>query len=155
LLGLNLSLEALRFPPHDFGAATLNAARFTSAVGPRRRQNCLDRMGTVTHWCRSHARRHDAEYSPKTYMSHVVIDGVTFEARRLMLTPAEVAGILRIEEAEVRAMVDRGELRDISSENAVRLDPNEVIALTERRVQGGELGKHVYVELGALISTPS
>lgn len=85
-------------------------------------------------------------------MPHVVIDGVTFEAQRLMLTPAEVAGILGIEETQVRAMVDRGELRDVSSEGTVRLDPNEVIASTERRVQDGELGKHAYVELGALIS---
>jgi hypothetical protein len=85
---------------------------------------------------------------------HVVIDGVTFEAQRLMLTPAEVADILQIGEAEVREMVDRGELRDVSSESAVRLDPNEVIAFTERRVQGGELGKHVYVKLAALVSTP-
>jgi hypothetical protein len=85
---------------------------------------------------------------------HVVIDGVRVEARRLMLAPAEVAGILGVGEAEVCAMVDRGELRDVSSEASVRLDPNEVIALTERRVQGGELGKHVYVELAALVSTP-
>jgi hypothetical protein len=87
-------------------------------------------------------------------MPHVVIDGITFEARRLMLTPAEIAGVLRIEEAEVLAMVDRGELRNVSSESAVRLDPNEIIAFTERRVQGGELGKHVYAELAALVSTP-
>jgi hypothetical protein len=85
-------------------------------------------------------------------MPHVVIDGVTIEVQRLMLDPAAVAGVLGVKEAEVRAMVDRGELRDVSSESAVRLDPNEVIALVERRVQGGELGKHVYVELAALIS---
>lgn len=104
-------------------------------------------------------RQPDVEFMPDGTMRstvrpmpHVVIDGVTFEAQRLMLTPAEVAGILGIEETQVRAMVDRGELRDVSSEGSVRLDPNEVIASTERRVQDGVLGKHVYVELGALIS---
>ena len=69
-----------------------------------------------------------------------------------MLSPAEVARVLRIEETEVRNMVRRGELRDVSSDSKRRLDPNEVIALVEQRVHKGELGRHVYVELAALIS---
>lgn len=85
-------------------------------------------------------------------MPQVVIDGVTVEVRRLMLSPAEVAGIFRIGEAEVREMVRRGELRDVSSEGAILLDPNEVISLVEQRVRDGDLGKHMYVELTALIS---
>jgi hypothetical protein len=82
----------------------------------------------------------------------VVIDGVTVEAKRLMLAPEEVGEILRVGESEVEAMVDRGELRDVSSDGGVRLDPDDVITLVEQRVRGGELGKHVYVELTALIS---
>lgn len=85
-------------------------------------------------------------------MPHVVIDGMTIEARRLMLSPAEVARVLRIEETEVRNMVRRGELRDVSSDSKRRLDPNEVIASVEQCVHKGDLGRHVYVELAALIS---
>ncbi len=65
----------------------------------------------------------------------VVIDGVTVEAKRLMLAPEEVGEILRVEESEVGAMVDRGELRDVSSDGGVRLDPNDVITLVEQRVR--------------------
>jgi hypothetical protein len=83
---------------------------------------------------------------------HVLIDGVAIEARRLMLAPTDVARVLRTEEAEVRNMVRRGELRDVSSDGRRRLDPEEVIALVEQRVRDGELGKHVFVELAALIS---
>jgi hypothetical protein len=82
----------------------------------------------------------------------VLIDGVAIEARRLMLAPTDVARVLRTEEAEVRNMVRRGELRDVSSDGRRRLDPEEVIALVEQRVRDGELGKHVFVELAALIS---
>ncbi|MGH2854418.1 MAG: helix-turn-helix domain-containing protein [Solirubrobacteraceae bacterium] len=85
-------------------------------------------------------------------MPHVVIDGVAIEARRLTLTPAEVARVMRVEETEIRNMIRRGELRDVSSDGKRRLDPDEVIALVERRVRDGELGKHVFVELAALIS---
>ena len=85
-------------------------------------------------------------------MPHVLIDGVAIEARRLMLAPTDVARMLRTEEAEVRNMVRRGELRDVSSDGRRRLDPEEVIALVEQRVRDGELGKHVFVELAALIS---
>jgi hypothetical protein len=69
-----------------------------------------------------------------------------------MLAPADVARVLRVEEADVRNMVRRGELRDVSSDGRRRLDPEEVIALVEQRVRGGELGRHVFVELAALIS---
>jgi hypothetical protein len=89
-------------------------------------------------------------YSPD--VPHVLIDGVTIEARRLMLSPADVARVLRVAEADVRNMVRRGELRDVSSDGRRRLDPEEVIALVEQRVRDGELGKHVFVELAALIS---
>lgn len=82
----------------------------------------------------------------------MLIDGVVIEARRLMLSPMDVARVLRVEEADVRNMVRRGELRDISSDGRRRLDPEEVIALVEQRVRDGELGKHVFVELAALIS---
>lgn len=85
-------------------------------------------------------------------MPHVLIDGVAIEARHLMLSPADVARVLRVEEADVRNMVRRGGLRDISSDGRRRLDPEEVIALVEQRVRDGELGKHVFVELAALIS---
>jgi hypothetical protein len=89
-------------------------------------------------------------YSPD--VPHVLIDGVAIEARRLMLAPADVARVLRVEEADVRNMVRRSELRDVSSDGRRRLDPEEVIALVEQRVRDGELGKHVFVELAALIS---
>jgi hypothetical protein len=82
----------------------------------------------------------------------VLIAGVAIEARRLMLSPADVARVLRVEEADVRNMVRRGELLDVSSDGRRRLDPEEVIALVEQRVRDGELGKHVFVELAALIS---
>jgi excisionase family DNA binding protein len=85
-------------------------------------------------------------------MPRVVIDGVTIRAARLMLSPAEVARVLRVEEKDVRNMIRRGELRDVSSDSKRRLDPNEVIALVEQRVGDGELGRHVYVELAASIS---
>jgi hypothetical protein len=42
-------------------------------------------------------------YSPD--VPHVLIDGVAIEARRLMLAPADVARVLRVEEADVRNMV--------------------------------------------------
>jgi hypothetical protein len=89
-------------------------------------------------------------YSPP--MPHVLIDGVTIEARRLMLAPADVARVLRVEESDVRNMVRRGELRDVSSDGRRRLDSEEVVALVEQRVSDGELGRHVFVELAALIS---
>lgn len=82
----------------------------------------------------------------------MLIDGVVIEARRLMLSPVDVARVLRVKEADVRNMVRRGELRDISSDGRRRLDPEEVIALVEQRVRDGELRKHVFVELAALIS---
>ena len=69
-----------------------------------------------------------------------------------MLSPADVARVPRVEEADVRNMVRRGELLDVSSDGRRRLDPEEVIALVEQRVRDGELGKHVFVELAALIS---
>jgi hypothetical protein len=85
-------------------------------------------------------------------MPHVLIDGVAIEVQRLMLSPADVARVLRIKETDVRNMVRRGELRDVSSDGRRRLDPEEVIVLVEQRVRDGELGRHVFVELAALIS---
>ncbi len=82
----------------------------------------------------------------------MLIDGVAIEARRLTLAPVDVARIMRVNEAEIRNMIRRGELRDVSSDGKRRLDPDEVIALVEQRVRDGELGKHVFVELAALIS---
>lgn len=83
---------------------------------------------------------------------HVMIDGVALEANRTTLSPAEVSHVLRVSESEVRNMLRRGELSDISCDGRRRLDPDEVIAEVERRVQRGELEKHVFVELAALIS---
>ncbi len=85
-------------------------------------------------------------------MPQVVIDGVTIEADRLMLLPAEVARVLRVEEKDVRNMIRRGELRDVSSDGRRRLDPDEVIVIVEKRVAEGELAPHVFVELAALIA---
>jgi Helix-turn-helix domain len=85
-------------------------------------------------------------------MPQVVIDGVTIEADRLMLLPAEVALVLRVDEKDVRNMIRRGELRDVSSDGRRRLDPNEVIDVVEKRVAKGELSPHVFVELAALIA---
>lgn len=85
-------------------------------------------------------------------MPHVLIDGVAIEARRLMLAPADVARVLRVKESDVRNMVRKGELRNVSSDGRRRLDPEEVIALVEQRVRDDELGRHVFVELAALIS---
>jgi hypothetical protein len=82
----------------------------------------------------------------------MLIDGVAIEVRCLMLAPADVARVLRVKETDVRNMVRRGELRDVSSDGRRRLDPEEVAALVEQRVRDGELGKHVFVELAALIS---
>jgi hypothetical protein len=83
---------------------------------------------------------------------HVLIDGVAIEVQRLMLAPIDAARVLRVEESEVRNMVRRGELRDVSSDGRRRLDPEEVVTLVEQRVRDGELGRHVFVELAALIS---
>ncbi len=85
-------------------------------------------------------------------MPYVTIDGVTIDADRLMLLPLDVAQIMRIEEREVRNMIRRGELQDVSSDGRRRLDPNEVIVVVEERVATGELGPHVFVELAALIA---
>lgn len=49
---------------------------------------------------------------------HVVIDGVAIEANRTTLTPAEVARVMRIADSEVRNMIRRGELEDISCDDA-------------------------------------
>jgi hypothetical protein len=83
---------------------------------------------------------------------HVMIDGVTLEAHRTTLSLMEVARVLRVPESEVRNMIGRGELQDVSCDGRRRLDPDEVIAAVERRVQDGELEKHVFVELAALIA---
>jgi hypothetical protein len=85
-------------------------------------------------------------------MPYVTIDGVTIDAARLMLLPAEVAQILRVDERDVRNMIRRGELQDVSSDGRRRLDPDEVIVLVEKRVAKGELSPHVFVELAALIA---
>jgi len=82
---------------------------------------------------------------------HVVIDGVRLEAKRLTLTPAEVAQVMRLQEPDVCNMIKRGELRDVSCDARRRLDPDEVIEAVEERVRRGELGAHVFVELAALI----
>lgn len=91
-------------------------------------------------------------YNCALLMPRVLIDGVVIEARRIMLAPLDVARVLRVGETDVRNMIRRGELRDVSSDGRRRLDPEEVIALVEQRVRDGELGKHVFVELAALIS---
>ena len=70
----------------------------------------------------------------------------------LLLLPLEVAQIMRIEEREVRNMIRRGELQDVSSGSRRRLDPNEVIIVVEERVATGELSPHVFIELAALIA---
>lgn len=85
-------------------------------------------------------------------MPYVTIDGVTIDAARLMLLPAEVAQILRVDERDVRNMIRCGELQDVSSDGRRRLDPDEVIVLVEKRVAKGELSPHVFVELAALIA---
>lgn len=85
-------------------------------------------------------------------MPYVTIDGVTINADRLMLLPVEVAQILRVDEKDVRNMIRRGELQDVSSDGRRRLDPDEVIVLVEKRVAKGELSPHVFVELAALIA---
>lgn len=85
-------------------------------------------------------------------MPYVTIDGVTIDADRLMLLPLDVAQIMRIEEREVRNMIRRGELQDVSSDSRRRLDPNEVIVVVEERVATGELSPHVFIELAALIA---
>jgi excisionase family DNA binding protein len=83
---------------------------------------------------------------------HVMIDGVTLEAHRTTLSVTEVARVMRVSESEVRNMIRRGELQDVSCDRTRRLDPDEVIAAVERRVQDGGLEKHVFVELAALIA---
>jgi hypothetical protein len=83
---------------------------------------------------------------------HVVIDGVTLEANRTTLSLMEVVRVMRTSESEVRDMISRGELRDVSCDSRRRLDPDEVIAAVERRVQDGRLKKYVFVELAALIA---
>ncbi len=67
-------------------------------------------------------------------MPYVTIDGVTIDADRLMLLPLEVAQIIRVDEKDVRNMIRRGELQDVSSDGRRRLDPNEVIVVVEKRV---------------------
>ncbi len=83
---------------------------------------------------------------------HVVIDGVTLEANRTTFSLMEVARVMRVTESEVRNIIRRGELHDISCDARRRLDPDEVIEAVEQRVAKGELEKHVFVELAALIA---
>ena len=83
---------------------------------------------------------------------HVVIDGVVIEANRMTLTPLEVARVMRLEEIDVRNMIRRGALHDVSCDGKRRLDPDEVILAVEERVCSGELEAHVFVELAALIA---
>lgn len=83
---------------------------------------------------------------------HVAIDGVTLEANRTTFSLIEVARVMRVTESEVRNMIRRGELHDISCDGRRRLDPDEVIKTVEQRVAKGELEKHVFVELAALIA---
>ncbi len=83
---------------------------------------------------------------------YVIIDGVPLEANRLTLSPSEVARVMRIDESDVRNMLRRGELRDVSCDKRPRLDPDEVIEAVEGRVRRGELQAHVFVELAALIA---
>jgi hypothetical protein len=83
---------------------------------------------------------------------HVVIDGVTLEANRTTFSLMEVARVMRVTESEVRNMIRRGELHDISCDGRRRLDPDEVIKTVEQRVANGELEKHVFVELAVLIA---
>jgi hypothetical protein len=83
---------------------------------------------------------------------HVVIDGVALEANRMTFSPMEVARVMRVPESEVRSMIRKGELQDVSCDGRRRLDPDEVIAAVERRVHDGKLEKHVFVELAALIA---
>jgi len=85
-------------------------------------------------------------------MPYVTIDGVTIDAARLMLSPVEVAQVLRVDERDVRNMIRRDELQDVSSDGRRRLDPNKVIVVVEKRVAEGDLGPHVFVELAALIT---
>jgi hypothetical protein len=58
----------------------------------------------------------------------------------------------RVDEKDVRNMIRRGELQDVSSDGRRRLDPDEVIIFVEKRVAEGELSPHVFVELAALIA---
>jgi len=81
-----------------------------------------------------------------------VIDGVPLKANRLTLSPYEVARVMRTDEAAVRNMIRRGELRNVSCDGRRRLDPDEVIQAVEERVRNGELEAHVFVELAALIA---
>jgi hypothetical protein len=83
---------------------------------------------------------------------HVMIDGVALEANRTTLSLIEVARVMRVSESDVRNMIRRGELQDVSCDSRRRLDPDEVIAAVERRVQDGTLEKHVFVELVVLIA---
>lgn len=73
-------------------------------------------------------------------------------AARLMLLPVEAAQILRVEEKDVRNMIRRGELQDVSSDGRRRLGPDEVIVAVQKRVAEGKLSPHVFVELAALIT---
>ncbi len=81
-----------------------------------------------------------------------MIDEVALEANRLTLSLMEVARVMRMSESEVHNMIRRGELQDVSCDGRRRLDPDEVIAMVERRVQEGRLEKYVFVELAALIA---
>lgn len=125
---LYLSVQAPTFPVPDWGAISL--------------------LGTARLQCRQLSLAEDK----LARMPQVTIDGVTIEADRLMLLPAEVALVLRVDEKEVRNMIRRGELEDVSSDGRRRLDPNEVIDVVEKRVAKGELSPHVFVELAALIA---
>jgi hypothetical protein len=96
---------------------------------------------------------HEPAASPiVSHQPQVVIDGVSIEATRLTLLPIEVARVMRVDESDVRNMIRRGELSDVSRDGRRRLDPDEVIVAVEARVRCGELGAHVFVELAALIS---
>lgn len=78
----------------------------------------------------------------------------TVIVKRLTLDVHEVAPILRCTVNDVRNMVRRGELSNVSSDRWRRLDPEQVVRIVEAKVAMGELPHLALVELARLISMP-
>lgn len=99
-------------------------------------------------------------FASKTVFGHtecmplMQLGGRTVQVRRLALEVSEAASVLRCSPQDVRNLVRRGELADVSANRTRRIDPLELAQLAARRAQAGELSHMALVDLARLVSRP-
>ena len=86
-------------------------------------------------------------------MPWVEIGGRQVEAKRKFLLTDEAAQVLGIGEATVRQMVRKGQLRDVSHTHRMRIDPEDLAAEIEKRIEIGKLTDAALLELAVLVGT--